>query len=122
MPSYGGVVANSYLPSNWISALGLYAWAQVDESSDNKSLMNPAKKFTYERQKISMIPTSSLLSVKRPAGIIWVFSAITVIPRQTGAGENLVAYRGYSCDTATKLSCAACLCVRAGRAITRSVR
>lgn len=38
--SYGGVVANSYLPSNWISALGLYAWAQVDESSDNKSLMN----------------------------------------------------------------------------------
>jgi KDO II ethanolaminephosphotransferase len=32
MPSYGGVVANSYLPSNWISALGLYAWAQVDES------------------------------------------------------------------------------------------
>ena len=51
MPSYGGVVANSYLPSNWISALGLYAWAQVDESSDNKSLMNPAKKFTYEAPK-----------------------------------------------------------------------
>ena len=23
------------------------AWAQVDESSDNKSLVNPAKKFTY---------------------------------------------------------------------------
>ena len=51
MPSYGGVVANSYLPSNWISALGLYAWAQVDESSDNKSLMNPAKKFTYVAPK-----------------------------------------------------------------------
>ena len=46
MPSYGGVIANSYLPSNWLSALGLYAWAQVDESSDNKSLINPAKKFT----------------------------------------------------------------------------
>ncbi len=29
-----------------MSALGLYA-AQVDESSDNKSLINPAKKFTY---------------------------------------------------------------------------
>ncbi len=25
LPSYGGVVANSYLPSNWLSALGLYA-------------------------------------------------------------------------------------------------
>ncbi len=44
MPSYGGVIANSYLPSNWLSALGLYARAQVDESSDNKSLINPAKK------------------------------------------------------------------------------
>ncbi|HEA4739408.1 TPA: DUF1705 domain-containing protein, partial [Escherichia coli] len=48
LPSYGGVVANSYLPSNWLSALGLYAWARVDESSDNNSLLNPAKKFTYQ--------------------------------------------------------------------------
>lgn len=51
MPSYGGVVANSYLPSNWLSALGLYAWAQVDESSGNKSLINPATKFTYVAAK-----------------------------------------------------------------------
>ena len=25
LPSYGGVVAHSYLPSNWIAALGLFA-------------------------------------------------------------------------------------------------
>ncbi|MBF4190070.1 hypothetical protein ISX56_27295, partial [Serratia ureilytica] len=25
LPSYGGVVAHSYLPSNWLSALGLFA-------------------------------------------------------------------------------------------------
>ena len=30
MPSYGGVVANSYLPSNWVSVLGVYAWAQAN--------------------------------------------------------------------------------------------
>jgi KDO II ethanolaminephosphotransferase len=51
MPSYGGVVANSYLPSNWLSALGLYAWAQVDESSDNKSLINPAKNSPTSRRR-----------------------------------------------------------------------
>ncbi|HCB6947805.1 TPA: kdo(2)-lipid A phosphoethanolamine 7''-transferase [Salmonella enterica] len=51
LPSYGGVVANSYLPSNWLFALGLYAWAQVDESSDNNSLINPARKFTYVAPK-----------------------------------------------------------------------
>lgn len=44
-------MANSYLPSNWLSALGLYAWAQVDESSDNNSLINPARKFTYVAPK-----------------------------------------------------------------------
>lgn len=44
-------MANSYLPSNWLSALGLYARAQVDESSDNNSLINPAGKFTYVAPK-----------------------------------------------------------------------
>lgn len=48
LPSYGGVVANSYLPSNWLSALGLYAWARSMNLPDNNSLLNPAKKFTYQ--------------------------------------------------------------------------
>ncbi len=44
MPSYGGVLANSYLPSNWVSALSLYGWTQVDESLDTNELIDPAKK------------------------------------------------------------------------------
>ncbi len=44
--NYGGVVANSYLPSNWLSACRAVCWAQVDES-DNNSLINPAGNFTY---------------------------------------------------------------------------
>ncbi|BAN97971.1 sulfatase [Plautia stali symbiont] len=35
LPSYGGVVAHSYLPSNWIAALGLFAWTRVDEKLDS---------------------------------------------------------------------------------------
>ncbi|MFT8090602.1 lipid A phosphoethanolamine transferase, partial [Salmonella enterica subsp. enterica serovar Enteritidis] len=42
LPSYGGVVAHSYLPSNWLAALGLYAYTQFDESQDAANLLDPA--------------------------------------------------------------------------------
>ena len=116
MPSYGGVVANSYLPSNWISALGLYAWAQVDESSDNKSLMNPAKKFTYEAPK-DIDDTYVVFIIGETTR--WDHMGLLGYDRDTtpklAQEKNLVAYRGYSCDTATKLSLR-CMFVREGGA------
>ena len=51
LPSYGGVLANSYLPSNWVAALGLYGWTQIDESTDTRELFDPSKKFTYVAPK-----------------------------------------------------------------------
>jgi KDO II ethanolaminephosphotransferase len=116
LPSYGGVVAHSYLPSNWLAALGLFAYTQVDESSDASHLLDPAKKFTY-------IP---------PAGIDdtyvvfiigettrWDHMGILGYERDTtprlSQEENLVAFRGTSCDTATKLSLR-CMFVREGGA------
>jgi len=116
LPSYGGVVAHSYLPSNWLAALGLFAYTQVDESTDTSNLLDPAKKFTY-------IP---------PAGIDdtyvvfiigettrWDHMGILGYERDTtprlSQEENLVAFRGTSCDTATKLSLR-CMFVREGGA------
>ncbi len=116
MPSYGGVVANSYLPSNWISALGLYAWAQVDESSDNKSLINPAKKFTYVAPK-DIDDTYVVFIIGETTR--WDHMGILGYNRDTtpklAQEKNLIAYRGYSCDTATKLSLR-CMFVREGGA------
>lgn len=116
MPSYGGVVANSYLPSNWISALGLYAWAQVDESSDNKSLKNPAKLFTYDAPK-DIDDTYVVFIIGETTR--WDHMGILGYDRDTtpklAQEKNLVAYRGYSCDTATKLSLR-CMFVREGGA------
>lgn len=117
MPSYGGVVANSYLPSNWLSALGLYAWAQVDESSDNKSLMNPAKKFTYVAPGNDLDDTYVVFIIGETTR--WDHMGILGYDRDTtpklAQEKNLVAYRGYSCDTATKLSLR-CMFVRQGGA------
>jgi KDO II ethanolaminephosphotransferase len=116
MPSYGGVIANSYLPSNWISALGLYAWAQVDESSDNKSLMNPAKQFTYEAPK-DIDDTYVVFIIGETTR--WDHMGMLGYDRDTtpklSQEKNLVAFRGYSCDTATKLSLR-CMFVREGGA------
>ncbi|MEW5561672.1 kdo(2)-lipid A phosphoethanolamine 7''-transferase [Enterobacter asburiae] len=117
MPSYGGVVANSYLPSNWLSALGLYAWAQVDESTDNKSLINPAKKFTYVAPGHELDDTYVVFIIGETTR--WDHMGILGYDRNTtpklAQEKNLVAYRGYSCDTATKLSLR-CMFVRQGGA------
>ncbi len=114
MPSYGGVIANSYLPSNWLSALGLYAWAQVDESSDNKSLINPAKKFTYVAPE-GLDDTYVVFIIGETTR--WDHMGILGYSRNTTPElekeKNLVAFRGYSCDTATKLSLR-CMFVRQG--------
>ncbi|KNC11171.1 phosphoethanolamine transferase [Klebsiella sp. RIT-PI-d] len=116
LPSYGGVVANSYLPSNWISALGLYAWAQVDESADNKSLMNPAKKFTWQAPK-DLDDTYVVFIIGETTR--WDHMGIFGYERNTtprlSQEKNLAAFRGYSCDTATKLSLR-CMFVRPGGA------
>ncbi|WHP31509.1 kdo(2)-lipid A phosphoethanolamine 7''-transferase [Trabulsiella odontotermitis] len=117
MPSYGGVVANSYLPSNWLSALGLYAWAQVDESSDYKSLINPAKKFTYNAPGNALDDTYVVFIIGETTR--WDHMGILGYERDTtpklAQEKNLVAFRGYSCDTATKLSLR-CMFVREGGA------
>lgn len=114
MPSYGGVVANSYLPSNWLSALGLYAWAQVDESADNKSLMNPAKKFTYTAPA-DLDDTYVVFIIGETTR--WDHMGILGYSRDTtqklAQEKNLVAFRGESCDTSTKLSLR-CMFVREG--------
>ena len=117
MPSYGGVVANSYLPSNWVSALGLFAWAQMDESSDSKSLINPAKKFTYVAPGKDLDDTYVVFIIGETTR--WDHMGILGYDRDTtpklAQEKNLVAYRGYSCDTATKLSLR-CMFVRQGGA------
>ncbi|WBM70728.1 kdo(2)-lipid A phosphoethanolamine 7''-transferase [Buttiauxella sp. WJP83] len=116
MPSYGGVVANSYLPSNWVSALGLFAWAQADESTDNNSLMNPATKFTYVAPK-ELDDTYVVFVIGETTR--WDHMGILGYGRDTtpklAKEKNLVSFRGESCDTATKLSLR-CMFVREGGA------
>ncbi|WPU23157.1 kdo(2)-lipid A phosphoethanolamine 7''-transferase [Cedecea neteri] len=116
MASYGGVVASSYVPVNWVSSLGLFAWANADESTGNGSLMNPMKKFTYVTPP-GLDDTYVVFIIGETTR--WDHMGILGYGRDTtpklAKEKNLVAFRGESCDTATKLSLR-CMFVREGGA------
>ncbi|ORM63319.1 kdo(2)-lipid A phosphoethanolamine 7''-transferase [Pantoea rodasii] len=114
LPSYGGVVAHSYLPSNWIAALGLFAWTKVDEEVDGAELLDPAKKFTYVAPA-GIDDTYVVFVIGETTR--WDHMGMLGYDRDTtpklSKEKNLVAFRGESCDTATKLSLR-CMFVREG--------
>lgn len=105
LPSYGGIVAHSYLPSNWLAAVGLFAWTRLDESLDSEELLDPAKKFTYVTPA-DIDDTYVVFVIGETTR--WDHMGILGYDRDTtpklSKEKNLVAFRGESCDTATKLS------------------
>ncbi|MDE1188663.1 MAG: kdo(2)-lipid A phosphoethanolamine 7''-transferase [Pantoea sp.] len=114
LPSYGGVVAHSYLPSNWIAALGLFTWTKVDEQLDSQELLDPAKQFTYVAPP-GIDDTYVVFVIGETTR--WDHMGMLGYSRDTtpklSKEKNLVAFRGESCDTATKLSLR-CMFVREG--------
>ena len=114
LPSYGGVVAHSYLPSNWLSALGLFAYTSYDEKMDSKDLFDPAKNFTYNAPA-GLDDTYVVFVIGETTR--WDHMGLLGYDRDTtpklSKEKNLVAFRGESCDTATKLSLR-CMFVREG--------
>ncbi|CCG89073.1 kdo(2)-lipid A phosphoethanolamine 7''-transferase [Erwinia piriflorinigrans] len=114
LPSYGGVVAHSYLPSNWLSALGLFAYTSYDEHMDSGNLLDPAKKFTYHAPA-GIDDTYVVFVIGETTR--WDHIGLLGYKRDTtpklAQEKNLVAFRGESCDTSTKLSLR-CMFVREG--------
>nr|WP_314424007.1 kdo(2)-lipid A phosphoethanolamine 7''-transferase [uncultured Erwinia sp.] len=115
LPSYGGVVAHSYLPSNWLSALGLFAYTSYDEKMEHDDLLDPAKKFTYVAPPAGLDDTYVVFVIGETTR--WDHMGLLGYERDTtpklSHEKNLVAFRGESCDTATKLSLR-CMFVREG--------
>lgn len=113
LASYGGVVAHSYLPANWLSSFGLFAYASYSEL-DDADLLNPAKKFTYlppaDIDQIYMIFIIGETARWDHMGILGYERDTTPLLAKE---PNLVAFKGQSCDTTTKLSLR-CMFVREG--------
>lgn len=114
LPSYGGVVAHSYLPSNWLTAVGLFAYTSYDEKMDSDGLFDPAKNFTYKAPE-GLDDTYVVFVIGETTR--WDHMGLLGYERDNtpklSKEKNLVAFRGESCDTSTKLSLR-CMFVREG--------
>ncbi|WP_431022329.1 kdo(2)-lipid A phosphoethanolamine 7''-transferase [Erwinia rhapontici] len=117
LPSYGGVVAHSYLPSNWLTAFGLFAYTSYDEKMDSDDLFDPAKNFTYKAPE-GLDDTYVVFVIGETTR--WDHMGLLGYERDNtpklSKEKNLVAFRGESCDTSTKLSLR-CMFVREGGAM-----
>ncbi len=116
LPSYGGLVAHSYVPSNWLSGLGLFVYTQYQEQKDGSELLDPLEKFTYVAPE-GIDDTYVIFVLGETTR--WDHMGMLGYERDTtpllAKEKNLVAMKGHSCDTSTKLSMR-CMFVREGGA------
>jgi KDO II ethanolaminephosphotransferase len=109
-----GVVAHSYVPSNWIAATALVGYSRYREHQFAQTLAHPADRFDFK-------PTADLSHVH----VVVVIGETARHDRFGLLGHdrnttprlsqepNVAAFAARSCDTATKLSLA-CMFVRQG--------
>lgn len=107
-----GVAAHTYLPSNWISALGMVVAGRVRQARDDARLIIPAKQHQYR----TTTPLSDALVIlvigettrSDHLGLLGYRRDTTP---HLSAAKGVAAFAGWSCDTSTKLSLA-CMFVR----------
>ena len=114
-PDSAGVLAHSFLPSNWVAGLGMVAYQKVNEYRQGE-LLAPAGRFAYqsdpEREDVTVVFVIGETARADHMGLLGYARNTTPLLAQE---PNLVAMPGWSCDTATKLSLR-CMFVREGGA------
>lgn len=105
LPSYSGGMSYAYLPTNWIIPLFQYAITRYDDYFNSPSLFDPAKHFSYQPSNANK-DVYIVFIIGETAR--WDHMGLFGYQRQTNPllsqEKNLVAFKGISCDTATKLS------------------
>ena len=100
-----GVVAHSYVPSNWLAGLGMTALNAYENVTRQQKLINPADKYKY-RASANLDGTYLVIVIGESArydrmGILGHSRQNTPEMMKT---ENLAAMQATSCNTTTNLS------------------
>lgn len=101
-PSPSGRVAHTYLPFNWLSALGLFAYERY--KSHDSVLKDLAKMFRYQTEDWSDTYVVFVIGETTRADHMSIFGYERLTTPRLQNEPNLFAFKGVSCDTATKLS------------------
>ncbi|WP_410013600.1 kdo(2)-lipid A phosphoethanolamine 7''-transferase [Sodalis sp. C49] len=116
MASYGGVVAGSYSPSNWLSALGMLIYSSYSQAEDSRKLYDPAQHFTYVAPKdVKDLYVVFIIGESARRDHMGAYGYQRDNTPNLDKEKNLALLQGYSCDTSTKLSLR-CMFVREGGA------
>jgi KDO II ethanolaminephosphotransferase len=109
-----GVVAHSYVPSNWITGVTMSALSRFEGAVRRKQLMDPAERFAY-RASTNLDDTYLVLVIGESARYdrMGVLGHSRPNTPQMAKTENLAAMRATSCNTSTRLSLQ-CMFVRPG--------
>ena len=100
-----GVVAHSYVPSNWLTGLGLSALNSYESAARQRSLVDPADKFKY-RAGVNLDGTYLVIIIGESArydrmGILGHSRPNTP---ELSSMKDLAAMQATSCNTSTRLS------------------
>lgn len=116
MASYGGVVAGSYSPSNWLSGVGLLAYSTFSQAEDDRNLYDPADHFQYVAPKnANSLYIVFIIGESARRDHMGLYGYARDNTPNLDKEKNLIHLQGYSCDTSTKLSLR-CMFVREGGA------
>lgn len=121
-PDSAGVLAHSLLPINWMAGLGMVSYGYYAESHALKNLFDPAKAFIYRADPaLDDLTVVFILGESARADHMGLLGASRNTSPLLAREKNLVAFKGRSCDTATKLSMR-CMFVREGGASSSEER
>src|SRR5476649_338619 len=116
MASYGGVVAGTYSPSNWLSALGMLIYSSYSQAEDSRNLFDPAAHFSYVAPKeINYLYVVFVIGESADRNHLGAYGYRRDNTPNLDKEPNLALLQGYSCDTSNKLSLR-CMFVREGGA------
>jgi len=115
-PDAAGEVAHRFLPTNWIASLGMVAYNQYAEHRMGAFLFDPGKAFSYKADP-AMDDVTVVFVIGESARYdhLGLYGYGRDTSPLLAKEKNLVALKGRSCDTSTKLSLR-CMFVREGGA------
>ena len=109
-----GVVAHSYVPSNWIAATALVGYSRYREHQLAQSLIHPADRFDFQSTKdLKNLHVVVVIGETARHDRFGMLGHDRDTNPKLSQERNVAAFAARSCDTATKLSLA-CMFVRQG--------
>ena len=116
------LAAHTYVPSNWVAGLGMSASSAWDNWASKDEKLDPAKQFQYSQSDtaddVTLVVVIGESARSSNFGLLGYERPTTPY---LAAEKNLVAFKGTSCNTSTKLSLQ-CMFVRPQGVVDRGLQ